>query len=82
MKRLNLKEVNELLKKEENYCIRVNELTRQIHIIKFKLNCLNVNTLDETLGYLTFNQFIKLDMTNGLIELPINSYIYDYYTLK
>lgn len=77
MKKLSFKEVNVMLKIHNNYCIRVNEITRQIHLVKFELGC-----LDEIIGYLTFNQFIKLDMTIGLIELPINKRIFDYYTIK
>ena len=77
MKRLSLKEVNNLLKEGENYCIRINEITRQINIVRFNINC-----LDDIVGYITFNQFMKIDLTIGLIELPINSYMYDYYTLK
>ena len=77
MKRLSLKEVNVMLKVHNNYCIRVNEITRQIHIIEFNLGC-----LDEIIGYLTFDQFIKLDLTIGLIELPINSFMFDYYTIR
>ena len=77
MKRLSLKEVNVLLKIHNNYCIRVNEITRQINIVEFNLNC-----LDTIIGYITFNQFIKLDLTIGLVELPINSFIFDYYTIK
>ena len=77
MKRLSLKDVNVLLKMHNNYCIRVNEITRQIHIVRFDLGC-----LDEIIGYLTFNQFIKLDLTIGLIELPINSFMFDYYTIR
>lgn len=76
MKRLSLKEVNVMLKIHQNYCIRVNEITRQIHVVRFELGC-----LDEIIGYLTFDQFIKLDITIGLIELPINKRIYDYYTI-
>ena len=77
MKRLSLKDVNVLLKVHNNYCIRVNEITRQIHIVRFDLGC-----LDEIIGYLTFNQFIKLDLTIGLVEYPIKNYMYDYYTLR
>ena len=77
MKRLSLKNVNVLLKIHNNYCIRVNELTRQINIVKFDLGC-----VDEIIGYLTFNQFIKLDMTIGLVELPINRFMFDYYTIR
>ena len=77
MKRLSLKNVNVLLKIHNNYCIRVNELTRQINIVKFDLGC-----VDEIIGYLTFNQFIKLDLTIGLIELPINRFMFDYYTIR
>ena len=77
MKRLSLKNVNVLLKIHNNYCIRVNELTRQIHIVKFDLNC-----VDEIIGYLTFNQFIKLDLFIGLVELPINRFMFDYYTIR
>ena len=77
MKRLSLKDVNVLLKIHHNYCIRVNEVTRQIHLVRFELGC-----LDEIIGYLTFNQFIRLDWTVGLIELPINSFRFDYYTIR
>ena len=77
MKRLSLKEVNVLLKVHNDYCIRMNEFTRQIHLVRFELGC-----LDETIGYLTFNQFIKLDLIIGLVELPINSFMFDYYTIK
>ena len=77
MKRLSLKDVNVLLKIHHNYCIRVNEITRQIHIVRFELGC-----LDEIIGFLTFNQFIKLDLTIGLVELPINSFMFDYYTIR
>ena len=77
MRRLSLKEVNVMLKVHNNYCIRVNEITRQIHIIVFNLGC-----LDEIIGYITFGQFIKLDITIGLVELPINSFMFDYYTIK
>ena len=77
MKRLSLKDVNVLLKIHNNYCIRVNEITRQIHVVIFELGC-----LDEVIGYLTFEQFIKLDLTIGLIELPINRFMFDYYTIR
>ena len=77
MKRLSLKDVNVLLKLHNNYCIRVDEITRQIHIVRFGLGC-----LDEIIGYLTFNQFIKLDLTIGLVELPINRFMFDYYTIR
>ena len=77
MRKLSLKEVNVMLKVHNNYCIRVNEITRQINIVEFNLNC-----LDTIIGYITFNQFIKLDLTIGLVELPINSFMFDYYTIK
>lgn len=77
MKRLSLKDVNVLLKIHNDYCIRVNELTRQIHIVRFDLGC-----VDEIIGYLTFNQFIKLDLTIGLVVLPINRFMFDYYTIR
>ena len=77
MKRLSLKEVNVLLKIHNNYCIRINEITRQIHLVRFDLG-----SLDEIIGYITFNQFIKLDLTIGLIELPINRFMFDYYTIR
>ena len=77
MKRLSLKEVNVLLKIHNNYCIRVNEFTRQIHLVRFDLGC-----EDEIIGYLTFNQFITLDLVFGLVELPINRFMYDYYTIR
>lgn len=77
MKKLSLKEVNVMLKVHNNYCIRVNEITRQFNIVEFNLNC-----LDTIIGYITFNQFIKLDLTIGLVELPINSFMFDYYTIR
>ena len=77
MRKLSLKEVNVMLKVHNNYCIRVNEITRQINIVEFNLNC-----LDTIIGYITFNQFIKLDLTIGLVELPINSFMFDYYTIR
>ena len=77
MRRLSLKEVKCFIKNQFNICIRINEITRQIHLVRFNVDC-----LDEIIGYLTFNQFIKLDMTIGLIELPINKRIFDYYTIK
>ena len=77
MKRLSLKDVNVLLKIHNNYCIRVNECTRQIHLVRFDLGC-----EDEIIGYLTFYQFIKLDLTIGLVELPINRFMFDYYTIR
>ena len=77
MKRLSLKNVNVLLKVHNNYCIRVNELTRQIHIVKFDLGY-----VDEIIGYLTFSQFIKLDLTIGLVELAHRGFMFDYYTIR
>ncbi len=77
MKRFSLKDVNVLLKIHNNYCIRVNECTRQIHIVRFDLGC-----EDEIIGYLTFNQFITLDLVFGLVELPINRFMFDYYTIR
>ena len=77
LKRLSLKDVNVMLKIHHNYCIRVNECTRQIHLVKFELGC-----LDEIIRYLTFNQFSKLDLPSGLVELPINSFMFDYYTIR
>ena len=77
MKRLSLKDVNILLKIHNNYCIRVNECTRQIHLVRFDLGC-----EDEIIGYLTFNQFITLDLVFGLVELPINRFMFDYYTIR
>ena len=49
MKRLSLKDVNVMLKVHNNYCIRVNEITRQIHIVEFNLGC-----LDDIVGFITF----------------------------
>ena len=77
MKRLSLKDVNVMLKIHHNYCIRVNECTREIRLVRFDLGC-----EDEIIGYLTFDQFIKLDLTIGLIELPINRFMFDYYTIR
>ena len=77
MKRLSLKDVVYSLKVDNDYCVRINEFTRQIHLVRFNIGC-----ADTIIGYLTFNQFIKLDLTLGLVELPINSFMYDYYTLK
>ena len=77
MKRLSLREVVLILKEKENYCIRINEFTRQINLVKF-----NIDSIDEIIGYITFNQFMKIDLTIGLKELPIKSFIYDFYTLK
>ena len=77
MKRLSLKDVNVMLRIHNNYCIRVNEITRQIHLVRFDLGC-----QVEIIGYLTFNQFIKLDLTFGLVELPINMFMFDYYTIR
>lgn len=77
MRKLSLKDVRVMLEVHNNYCIRVNEITRQINIVEFNLNC-----LDTIIGYITFNQFIKLDLTIGLIELPINSFMFDYYTIR
>ena len=77
MKRLSLKDVNVLLKIHHDYCIRVNECTRQIHLVRFDLGC-----EDEIIGYLTFNQFITLDLVFGLVELPINRFMFDYYTIR
>ena len=77
MKRLSLKEVNYLLKEEHNYCIRINECTRQIHLVRYDLGC-----LDEIIGYLTFSQFIKLELTIGLVELPITSFKFYSYTIR
>lgn len=77
MKRLSLKDINVMLKIHNNYCIRVNEITRQIHLVRFELGC-----VDEIIGYLTFNQFIKLDLTIGLVELPINRFMFDYYIIR
>ena len=77
MKRLSLKDVNVLLNIHNNYCVRVNEITRQIHIVRFDLGC-----EDKIIGYLTFNQFIKLDWTIGLVEVPIKRFKFDYYTIR
>ena len=77
MKRLSLREVVLFIKEEENYCIRINEVTRQINLVKFNIDC-----IDEVIGYITFNQFIKLDLTIGLVELPINRFMFDYYTIR
>ena len=77
MKRLSLKDVNVMLKVHNNYCIRVNECTRQIHLVRFNFGC-----SDDIIGYITFNQLIKLNMTIGLIELPISEFMIDYYRIK
>ena len=77
MKRLSLRDVVLFLKEKENYCIRINEFTRQINLVKFNIDC-----IDEVIGYITFNQFMKMDLTIGIKELHIKSFIYDYYTLK
>ena len=76
MKRLSLKDVIIKLKVENDTCVRINEYTRQIHLVRFSIGC-----SDTIIGYLTFNQFIKLDLLFGLVELPINSYVFDYYRL-
>ena len=77
MKRLSLKEVNVLLKVHNNYFIRVNLCTRQINLVRIDLGCEY-----KIIGYLTFNQFIKLDLTIVLVELPITRFMFDYYTLR
>ena len=77
MKRLSLKEVQNLLKEDANYFIQVNEFTRQIRLVRYNTGC-----FDEIIGYLTFNQFIKIDLIFGLVEFPINSVMFDYYTLE
>lgn len=77
MKRLSLKEVQDLISCEHNVCIRINEFTRQINLVRFNVDC-----LDYIIGYLTFDQFIKLDLTIGLVELPIKSFMFDYYTIR
>ena len=77
MRRLSLKEVKDLLNEGQNYCIRINEFTRQINLVKF-----NINNFDEIVGYMTFNQFIKLDITIGLVSLPTISFMFDYYILR
>lgn len=77
MKRLSLKEVQQLLKEGVNYFIQINEITRQIRLVRYNAGC-----FDEIIGYLTFNQFIKLDLVFGLDELPINSFRFDYYTIR
>ena len=77
MKRISLKDAIVMLRVHHNYCIRVNECTRQIHLVRFELGC-----LDEIIGYLTFNQFIKLDLTIGLVELAHRGSRFDYYTIR
>ena len=77
MKRLSFKEVQDLLKEGVNYLIQVNECTRQIRLVRYNSGC-----FDEIIGYLTFNQFITLDLTIGLVEFPINSFMFDYYTIR
>ena len=77
MKRLSLKEVQNLLNEDANYFIQVNECTRQIRLVRYNAGC-----FDEIIGYITFNQFITLDLVFGLVEFPINSFMFDYYTLR
>ena len=77
MKKLRIKEVQVLLNEDVNYFIQVNEFTRQIRLVRYNAGC-----FDEIIGYLTFNQFIKLDLVFGLAELPINSFMYNYFTLQ
>ena len=77
MKRLSLKDVVYSLKVDNDYCLRINEFTKQVHLIRFNIGC-----SDTIIGYLTFNQFIKLDLLFGLVELPINSFMFDYYRLN
>lgn len=77
MKRLSLKEVQDLLMEDVNYFIQVNKFTRKIRLVRYNAGCFG-----EIIGYLIFNQFIKLDLTFGLAELPINSFMYNYYTLQ
>ena len=77
MKRLSLKEVLQLLKEDSGYFVQVNEITRQIRLVRN-----NSVYFVENIGYLTFNQFIKLDLFFGLVEYPIKNYMYDYYTIR
>ena len=77
MRRLSLKEVQDLLKKDVYCFIQINEFTRKIRLVRYNAGC-----FDEIIGYLTFNQFMKLDLIFGLDELPINSFMFDYYTLR
>ena len=77
MKRLSLKEVLQLLKEDSGYFVQVNEITRQIRLVRN-----NSLYFVENIGYLTFNQFIKLDLSFGLVEYPIKNYMYDYYTIR
>ena len=72
MKRFSIKEVNELLKNGNNYCIRINEITRKVHLVRIDFGC-----VDDIIGYLTFNQFINLDLIYGLLPLHINSFMYE-----
>lgn len=77
MKRLSLKDAIIKLKVQNDVCVRINEFTRQVHLVRF---CINGS--DTIIGYLTFNQFIKLDLLFDLGELPIISFKYDYYILR
>ena len=76
MKRLSLKDAYVMLNIHHNYCIRVNKCTGQIHLVRFELGC-----EDEIIGYLTFDQFTTLDWAFGLVELSINRFMFDYYTI-
>ena len=73
MKRLSLKEVQDLLKKDVHCFIQINEFTRKIRLVRYNAGC-----FDEIIGYLTFNQFMKLDLCNSLI----GSVIFDYFKLR
>ena len=63
MKRSSLKDVNVLLKIHNNYCIRVNEITRQIHLVRFDLGC-----VDEMIVYIVLSKII-VDLNVKVKEL-------------
>lgn len=77
MKRLSLKEAKKMLNDNSNYCVRINEFTRQVHLVMVDFGC-----SDYIIGYLTFNQFIKLDFVFGLVPVHIYSLMFDYYTIR
>ena len=72
MKRLSLKDVNVLLKVHNNYCIRVNEATRQIHIVKFDLGfrcCLTFLITAALIRFGLSKLFLRNDM--GIFTLRL-----------
>lgn len=75
MKKLSIKNVKEMMKKDPFIFVRINTITNEVRVVDY-----NYDDLDDVLGYLTFNQYLKFTSEMNTKKNNVYSgYTFSYY---